>query len=338
MYTQEKIHSILIIRSGALGDTVYATVVLDALKKEFGDDVKIDWIGTPLTRSLFKYDSRVHSVITLKHRKLPVIINLEKRRIIAHSKKEPYDLLLNLELGTQFNDLAKAVHARIKHGFPFTRPTITDHAIHMVELIRFIYKDLLHKKEALDAYPKLIGEPFEPVKAKYSLPSEYLVIAPSNSHTNRDKINYRAWPVENWKTLIHTLAPDKALVLIGNRGEEAYFKSLEPYPENVIDLNGKTNLTELITIISQAKALITTDTGPAHIASATSTPVHCLIGPTDANSTGPYKTPYNEVHIISKELACSPCYNLPRRDQCLDNICMKQITVEDVLHSLKSGK
>ncbi|PHR59438.1 MAG: hypothetical protein COA44_00405 [Arcobacter sp.] len=133
------------------------------------------------------------------------------------------------------------------------------------------------------------------------------------------------------------LSEKKNIILIGGKGEEAYFKELQPYPKNVIDLSGKNNLTELISIIQNAKALITTDTGPAHIASATATTVYCLIGPTNPTSTGPYKTPFNEVHIISKNLDCSPCYYLPHIKECKDNICMKEITVENVLSTIKAS-
>jgi len=327
----ENIKSIIIIRSGALGDTVYATAILDALIQEFGKDIKIDWIGTPAAKSLFKHDPRVNQVFTLKHRKLPAIINLEKRRIISYSKENPYDLVINLEAGPQFNDLCKAIKAKVKHGHPYTQPVKDPNAVHMVEHMKTFYKSIISQKAYDNSYPKLFCETYDLVQEKFSLPSEYYVIAPSNSHTNRNKINYRAWPAQKWKELITQLANKHSIVLIGGQGEEAYFQELQPYPENIIDLNGKNSLTELVSIIKNAKALITTDTGPAHIASATSTPVYCLIGPTNPSSTGPYKTPFNEVHIISKNLECSPCYYLPHIKECKDNICMKEISVEDVL-------
>ncbi|WWW12336.1 hypothetical protein V7P26_02890 [Arcobacter cryaerophilus gv. pseudocryaerophilus] len=43
----KNIKKILIIRCGALGDLVYSTSVLDALKFEFGEDVIIDYVSTP---------------------------------------------------------------------------------------------------------------------------------------------------------------------------------------------------------------------------------------------------------------------------------------------------
>ena len=334
MQKLENIQSVLIIRSGALGDTVYATVVLDALVQQFGENIKIDWIGIPACFSLFKHDKRVNKIFTLKHRKLPSFVNLEKRRIISHSKKSPYDLLINLELGHHFNDLSQKIYAENKIGIPYTHPILEPGKSHALDVIRACYKNIIDESIYENSFPKLYGESFDKVQKNFKLPSDFIIINPSNSHTQRNKINYRAWPASSWKQLLLDLPNTENIVLIGNSGEESYFKELQPYGQNVIDLSGKTNLTELISIINQAKLMITTDTGPAHIASATSTPVYCLIGPTDAKSTGPYMTGKNAVHIISKNLDCAPCYHLPHRDACKDNICMKEITVQDILNNI----
>jgi len=332
----DNIKSIIIIRSGALGDTVYATSILDALKAQYGETTKIDWIGAPSASSLFKHDPRVNQVFIIKHRKFPIYLSLEKRRIISYTKKHPYDLLINLESnGPKFNPLAKAIQATHKIGYPFTEPVLNTNSRHMVEYIKDYFAHVIEEEVLKNSYPKLFGSDYSSSEKKFSLPNKYIVINPSNSHTNRNKINYRAWPAEKWKALIHRLSQEKNLVLIGDKGEESYFDSLKPFNKNVIDLSGKTNLPELISVISHASSIITTDTGPAHIASAVNTLVHCLIGPTNPNSTGPYKTPHNQVDIISKNLDCSPCYYLPHIKTCTDNICMKDISVEDVLQNIQ---
>ena len=334
MQKLKNIKSVLIIRSGALGDTVYATVALEALIQQFGKDLQIDWIGTPACFSLFKYDKRVRNIFTLKHRNLPAFINLEKRRIISYSKQHPYDLLINLEQGKQFNDLTIKVKAKHKIGSPYTFSELDMSKNHMVDLIRDFNKDIINQDILSSAYPQLFGQDFYQVQKTFNLPNDFIIINPSNSHTKRNKINYRAWPSSSWKQLLQELPRTQNIILIGNSGEETYFKELQPYEKNIIDLSGKTNLTELISIIQHAKFMITTDTGPAHIASATSTCVYCLIGPTNSNLTGPYRTSNNEVHIISKNLECAPCYTTPRRDKCLDNVCMKSISIKDVLKTI----
>ena len=77
-------------------------------------------------------------------------------------------------------------------------------------------------------------------------------------------------------------------------------------------------------------------TGTAHIASAVNTAVFCLIGPTPEEQTGPYKTPFNEVYIISAGLSCSPCYKTDVMKACKDSICIKSIYPKLVLESINS--
>ena len=101
---------ILIIRCGALGDLVYATSVIDAMKFQFGDDTIIDFVSTPGTATLFKNDSRINKVFHLKHKKLPIWLSSQKREIIKASKENKYDILINFEYGKQFKSLIKSIN------------------------------------------------------------------------------------------------------------------------------------------------------------------------------------------------------------------------------------
>ena len=325
---------ILVIRCGALGDLVYATSVIDALKMEYGDDTLIDFVTTPGTGTLFNKDPRVNTVFPLKHKKIPIIFSKEKKAIIQASKENPYDILINFEYGKQFISLLQAIDAKKKVGANLSNPKLDPNAVHMVEIIKELYKEVVSKETLQNAMPRLIGSSQTEIQ-KYDLPKKYIIISPSNSHQKRNRLNYRAWVDEHWKELITQLAKKIPVVIIGGKGEEHFFQKLLPYPENVIDLVGKTPLVDLVSIIQNASALIATDTGTAHIASAVNTPVYALIGPTPAEVTGPYKTPQNEVYIISAHLPCSPCYKTEVMKNCKDNICMKQITPQMVLQTLE---
>ena len=325
------IKSVLIIRSGALGDLVYATSVLDALIMQYGEEIKIDWVTTPSSGTLFKKDPRVQQLFPLTHRKLPNFLSSEKRAIINYSKKHPYDLAINLETGKPFAKLLQDVHAEHKLGVPYTMPTRGKS--HMVEVIKRIYADAVSSEILEEAAPRLIGS-INSELSQYKLPQKYLVLNPSNSHNARHKLNYRAWPKEYWVKLINELS-DQNLVIIAGKGEEDYFKSMRPFPPHVVDLIGKSSLIDLVGIIQNATAIVTTDTGPAHIASAVNTDTHVLIGPTNVSLTGPYQTPNNKISILSANLPCSPCYNTDIMKACNDNRCMREIPVKYVLDSLK---
>lgn len=85
-------------------------------------------------------------------------------------------------------------------------------------------------------------------------------------------------------------------------------------------------LSHLKALVRRARLMITTDTGPRHIAVAFSIPTVCIMGPTD-----PRYTNYclDETVLIRKDLDCSPCH----RKVCplQHHACMRDITVAEVV-------
>ena len=327
---------VIIIRCGALGDLVYATSVIDALKLQFGDDTTIDFVCTPGSGTLFNADKRVNHIYSLKHKKVPIWLSSQKKDIIKSSKENPYDFLINFEYGKQFKSLVNAIDAKQKIDAPDV--LIPLNIEHMVDMTKYIFKSIVSDEVFNKSFPRIIGTSKEEIKLKYNLSDKYIIISPSNSHQKRNIINYRAWENENWKELIEKLSKDIQVVIVGNKGEYQFFNILKPYPKGVIDLVGKTSLSDLIGVINGANGLVATDTGTAHMASAVDTEVFALIGPTPASQTGPYQSPTNKVHIISTNLDCSPCYKTDVMWNCKDNICMKQISVNRVFDSIKDSK
>ena len=327
---------VLVIRAGALGDTAYASSIIEPLRHQYGNDVIIDWVAKSGIGKLFAQDSRIRRVFELKSRRSPLLFNKGKREIITQSFREPYDLVINLELGSIFDTTLRLTQAKQKIGSPyqhFKEPAET----HAVENLHIIYRQFLNQDVMQYAYPKLQGVDPAKVKEKFQLNERYLVLVPSNSHFKAaPESNYRAWPIAHWKELIKTLCQSELqVVIIGGRNEADYFKLLDPLPENICNLVGKTNFPELIGLISGAKAVISTDTGPAHIAGAVNTPVYAIIGPTNFKRTGPYATPDNEIHILSANLPCSPCYHTQRFKDCPKNQCMYEVTPAQVIEALQ---
>lgn len=331
------VKSVLVIRCGALGDLVYATSVIDAMKLQFGDDTIIDFVSTPGTGTLFNKDSRVNRVYPLKHKRMPIWLSSQKKYIIKASQQKTYDLLINFESGKQFKNLVENINATQKIGYFFTDTKVAKNVTHMVEVTKSIFKNIVSEDIFKKSFPRLIGTPRNELKQKFNLNEKYIIISPSNSHQKRNILNYRAWQNSSWIELIQKLSQEIEVVIVGNRGEDEFFNLLKPYPKNVVDLVAKTSLVDLVGVIDNAVGLIATDTGTAHMASAVDTEVFALIGPTPAEVTGPYQSPTNKIHIISANLSCSPCYKTEVMKNCKDNICMKSITTEQVYNSIKSA-
>ena len=110
---------VLVIRCGLLGDTIDATSVIKPLIELYGPSVEIYWVSKPGICELFKFDSRVKKVYSLRRTKLPFFLNIDKFRIILDSLFHPFDLILNLEISNKFNDIVKYSRSRKKIGMPY---------------------------------------------------------------------------------------------------------------------------------------------------------------------------------------------------------------------------
>jgi 3-deoxy-D-manno-octulosonic-acid transferase/heptosyltransferase-1 len=95
-----------------------------------------------------------------------------------------------------------------------------------------------------------------------------------------------------------------------------------------VNLGGQTSLRELACLYRRAALVVSTDSGPMHLAAAVGTPVVALFGPTDPARTGPYGAGHR---VIRGALPCMPCLS----KRCDDPRCMREISVETVFAAVK---
>jgi ADP-heptose:LPS heptosyltransferase len=130
------------------------------------------------------------------------------------------------------------------------------------------------------------------------------------------------------------------IVLIGAPKEAAFVTEvLEKLknPQGIRSMAGKTSLPQLAELLASAQVMLTTDSGPAHLANALHTHTVVLFGAGNENNTAPYNKDYRTVIRLGK-LSCEPCeknicvrYGTP---QCLEQLDTA-IIVETVKQQLK---
>lgn len=102
----------------------------------------------------------------------------------------------------------------------------------------------------------------------------------------------RRWPVERFAAVVrHLVAHGERVVITGSPAERALGRAIVGRVGcaggRVIDLSGATDLAQLCALVAHARALISNDTGVAHLASAYRTPSVVLFGPTSPSTWGP---------------------------------------------------
>ena len=139
----------------------------------------------------------------------------------------------------------------------------------------------------------------------------------------------KRWPAAYFARLGDDLAEHyrAKVVFIGDRGDlplvEKIIGQMRTRP---LIATGKTTFRQLGALLAQSRLLISNDSGPLHLGLAVGTPVIALFGPTDPKLTGPLED--SKAVTLFGSIGCPvPCYQL----QCPVNLCMNQISVEQVL-------
>ncbi len=161
-------------------------------------------------------------------------------------------------------------------------------------------------------------------------PHSLIVFCPGSTNSRAKR-----WPVASYAQLGDMLAEQTGaqIVLIGAADEQEVSQAVAArMSQPVINLTGRTTLAESVALLSQATALVTNDTGPAHIAAALGRPTFVIFGPTNPTTTRPYGP---TVRIIREPPACAPCM---LRDCPIDHRCMTAVTPEQVFQKVLSAK
>lgn len=140
----------------------------------------------------------------------------------------------------------------------------------------------------------------------------------------------RRWSVEAFSTLADLICSrlNARVVLLGVASESEIAAKIVAgmeYKEKVLDLTGKTSISQLIGVLKRCSYLVTNDTGTMHIAAALKIPI---IGLFFAHAH-PHETgPFGEGHIVFQaRIHCAPCsYGV----SCNDIVCVQKVPPQDV--------
>ncbi len=329
---------VLIIRAGRLGDTVWATTVIEPIRALLGHDTQFDIIVARGMGKLFEHDPRIDTIFEINHRSIPLLCCPVKLSVLYKSLQYPYDLAILLECGSHFSSLMRYVRAKQKiYETKRSHSESRSEGLNMVHVTSTVLAQGIPAIYCKDAAPSL--RPPQHINSADLIGNDrdYLCLHPGNSLLARGKLALRSWPESHWRELVQQIThhtPDIQIVLIGEKNERPLSESIAANFPGVINLAGRTSLQQLLTVLADARALITTDTGPAHVAAALATPVIAVFGPSEAHGTGPFASAEGWAVSVMKDVGCNPCVNTERAKACTDNRCMQVITPSDVMNLL----
>lgn len=286
--------SLLIVRTGAIGDVANALVVANAVRDGW-PGCRVGWVVHPLSAPLVEGHPSVDRVHTW--RRGTGIGGV--RALVGELRREGYAVALDLQRLQKSALVARMSGAPRTLGFDRARSK---------ELSWIWSRERIepgprreHMVRQYMRFPRALGLPAGAPRRSLPPSDEGAAFAEAfvARHGAPVLINLGAsrpaklWPVGSFRDLVKSLIArpipgiEGPVALTGGPGDAAAARAVGEGLD-VVDLTGHTSLPELWSLCARARAMVTADTGPMHLCAAVGTPVVALFGPGDPARTGPF--------------------------------------------------
>ncbi|MFO7753533.1 MAG: glycosyltransferase family 9 protein [Desulfobacteraceae bacterium] len=313
---------ILVIKLGALGDVINTFPVVVNIQKHFS--AEIHWLVAPLSRPLVSAHHAVTRTIVFDKTRLKE--NLPE--LLRNLRETDYDVIIDFQRILKSGLFCLAAKGKRRIGFdrkrckemtfllPFERIPPGDPGSHMLmqymEFGRYLGVPCEHTAWEIPRFKNNVS----------GLPPRYAVLNIGATKAPNQ------WPPHSFAELADLIykAFHIPCVITGGPGDQdraAVVKNLAQ--TEVLDLAGRTTVSDLVEVIARAECVITSDTGPMHLASALGTRLVALFGPSDPSRTGPFRG-----EVLQRHVPCGPC----NKKKCSNPVCMDQIRPGDVMDRL----
>jgi len=321
---------VLVIQTAFLGDIVLTIPLLRALKK-YNPEAEVYLLTTPTGKELLKGQDIVDKIIVYdkKDTEKGISALINKIRFIRTLN---IDTVISPHRSIRSGLIALMSGAHIRIGYrlfyliPFYNIRIKRNKnIHEIDRIVSLLDVFGIRLSNEERYPLL-------KTGKITRQGRLIGIAPgSNWYTKQ-------WTQQGYAELIKLLHKDGySIVLIGNDSDKNTADKIKAMAGvGVNDMVGKTDIKELVELLSSIMLLVTNDNGAMQVAQAVNTPIVAIFGPTvPEQGFAPIRP--NTIVVENKGLYCRPCS--PHGPmECPEGhfLCMKSITPEVVFKAVNS--
>ena len=337
---------ILIVRTSAIGDVVFASALPGAIRRAH-PDAHIAWLVEPGIHELLLADPDIDEVIIWSKaewvklwksgQRLELLRRVRTLRRELHARR--FDIALDLQgllksgFLTWLSGAPRRVGLGSKEGSQLLMSEVIPRGGEQAR-IGSEYKYLAEQLgfDAGDFLPTLkVSPPAEAgVLAKLAAhglaPGGYAVFAPFTTRPQKH------WFEDAWQALAPQLIDATGLipVILGGPADGEAAARIAAADPRIVNLAGQTRLPEAVAAIAHSALLIGVDTGLTHMGTALARPTVAIFG-----STCPYtNTGLPTGRVIWLGLECSPCR---RRPTCGGKFtCLRDITPAMVLERARA--
>ncbi|MEW8286002.1 MAG: glycosyltransferase family 9 protein [Candidatus Thiodiazotropha endolucinida] len=333
--------SILIVRLSAIGDIVFATPLIHAIRRRY-PEARISWLVQAESKDLLEYHPELDQVFVWprqawesqwkKRRWLDLwrAIRQFRQGLKAHR----FDVALDVQslMKSGFLTWLSGAEHRIGLGSREGSQWLMDQVIAKGGEPARIASEYHHFAQQLelpvDEFEMHIGlsdednSQADALLRAHGLERGFIAICPFTTRPQKH------WFNSSWNELLAAVGQQWQLpvVMLGGPGDRSSSLAIGGRnQESLINLTGETTLRQAAALINRAELIIGVDTGLTHIGIAMNRPTLCLFG-----STRPYlDTTHENAAVIYHPRQCSPCKRKPTCNGSFD--CMRDIKVTEVM-------
>jgi len=326
---------VLLIKLSALGDVVFTIPLANNLK---ANGWEVHWLTTEKGIDILKGNpcaDKVHflPMYTWRKNKLKLKYFFQMIKVLFDLRKEKYDIAFDCQrrikslpfmrfCGAKRRIISKYSTEGARFGANEILP-VSPESNHMVlwnlDYANYLGYDTSEIKMSLPEQPKEIKEKVDGLLKNIDIQKPIVILAPETTWKPKH------WAIENWVKVAENLK-DKCNVILTGVNLNA-----EIFPQNCINLIGKTNLKDLMELFSRADLVISPDSGSAHIAWACAKPavieIFCCTWTEFFGCFGNDK----KYFTMTGNLPCQPCGQRSCKKNENNCECTKLPKAEDVI-------
>ena len=335
---------ILIVKLSAIGDVIHTLPALCALRRHW-PAARIDWVVEEAAADLVIGHPDLDRVIVsrrkawirgLSNRRKRTEAAGQIRRFVSELRRTRYDLVLDFQALLKSALVVALARAERKVGFG---PGLEhmEHSYHVLTEkipppgmeVHALERNLIMIRAL--KIPAAGIEYRIPVAAEDRAVVDLLLansgIGPGDAVVAINPV--AQWPTKLWPEAHFAALADRIIhrynvpvVFTGGPDDAPTVARIRMVMKRPgLDLSGKTSLRQLAALYQRSRLVVSTDTGPMHLAAAMGTPVVALFGPTAPWRTGPFGPGHRVVRAAAH---CAPCF----KRRCEAGGCMDRIPVE----------
>lgn len=317
-------NQILVVATTALGDTLWATPVLQNIKEQ-NPHSYLGVLTSPIGKEILKNNPYVDKLFVMEEPLSKHFFKLRKELykhefdtvLLLHASQRltlPLVSLIGASriLGTA--GINKGLDSLLTHKLPNHQQHEITRRLQIAEAI-----GINPAVETLSIF--LTDQEFLPPRK-----GKWIAMHPGS------KDSFKRWPIDNFIRLGKLIKENHhcEILITGTQSEREMMKKIaENIPGAHLDEPNR-SLREFAALLNQMDLLISNDTGPVHLACALNRPVVAIYASTDPKVCGPHKA--ENATVVSRRAACDPCL----KRKCRLPFCFMQISPEEVYDSLKS--